>query len=156
MVTPFPQMVCSQALYNVISAERYQVVPDQVIRYLLGSFGRPIGPVDEGVRDRILARPRARLLMAEPPPPSPAELRARFGRGISDEELLLRASMPAEQVDAMLAAGPARRHYNPDVEPLLGLLRGLAERPVPSRLVVSKPGLRLELRRHAGGDGDHG
>jgi oxaloacetate decarboxylase alpha subunit len=156
MVTPFPQMVCSQALYNVISAERYQVVPDQVIRYLLGSFGRPTGPVDESVRDRILARPRARQLMAEPPPPSPAELRARFGHGISDEELLLRASMPAEQVDAMLAAGPARRHYNPDVEPLRSLLRGLRERPVPSRLVVSKPGLRLELRRRAGGDGDHG
>jgi oxaloacetate decarboxylase alpha subunit len=153
MVTPFPQMVCSQALANVIGPERYANVPDQVIRYLLGSFGRPTGKVDALVEERILARPRARQLMAEPPPPSPAELRARFGRGIPDEELLLRATMPAEQVDAMLAAGPARRHYNPEVAPLLQLLRGLRDRPPVTRLVVSKPGLRVELRRHGGGPG---
>jgi oxaloacetate decarboxylase (Na+ extruding) subunit alpha len=100
---------------------------------------------------RILARPRARQLLAEPPPPSPAELRARFGRGIPDEELLLRATMPAEQVDAMLAAGPAQRHYNPEVAPLLQLLRGLRDRPPVTRLVVAKPGLRVELRRHGRG-----
>jgi oxaloacetate decarboxylase (Na+ extruding) subunit alpha len=153
MVTPFPQIVCSQALANVIGPERYANVPDQVIRYLLGSFGRPGGKVDPHIEDQILARPRARQLMVEPPPPSPAELRARFGRGIGDEELLLRATMPAEQVDAMLATGPARRHYNPEVEPLLSLLRGLRSRPLASRLVVAKPGLRVELRRGPGGPG---
>jgi oxaloacetate decarboxylase alpha subunit len=155
MVTPFPQMVCAQALYNVIGTQRYGVVPDQVVRYLLGSFGRPTGEVDPEVRDLILSRPRARQLMAEPPAPSPAELRARFARGISDEELLLRATMPADQVDAMLAAGPARRRYNPEVQPLLSLLRGLRERAPLSELVIDKPGLRLELRSSRGG-GDRG
>jgi oxaloacetate decarboxylase (Na+ extruding) subunit alpha len=156
MVTPFPQMVCSQALYNVIGERRYGVVPDQVIRYLLGSFGRPTGPVDPQVRDLILERPRARQLMAEPPPPTPAELRARFGAGVADEELLLRATMPADQVDAMLAAGPAARRYNPDVQPLRDLLRGLRSRPLPALLEVSKPGLRLRLRRRSEGEGDRG
>ena len=70
MVTPFPQIVCGQALYNVIGAERYQNVSDQAIRYVLGRFGRPTAPVDPGVADRILSRPRARELMAEPPPPA--------------------------------------------------------------------------------------
>ena len=42
MVTPFPQIVCSQAVYNVIGAGRYATVPDQVIRYVLGTFGRPM------------------------------------------------------------------------------------------------------------------
>jgi oxaloacetate decarboxylase alpha subunit len=146
MVTPFPQMVCGQALYNVIGAERYGNVSDQVIRYLLGSFGRPTAPVDPEVQERILSRPRARELMAEPPPPSPAELRKRFAPGISDEELLLRATMPAEQVDAMLAAGPARRHYNPDLKPVLELLRGLAARRGASDIVIEKPDFQLELR----------
>ncbi len=41
MVTPFPQMVCGQAFYNVIGAERYGNVSDQAIRYVLGRFGRP-------------------------------------------------------------------------------------------------------------------
>jgi oxaloacetate decarboxylase alpha subunit len=152
MVTPFPQMVCGQALYNVIGAERYANVSDQVIRYVLGRFGRPTAPVDPDVADRILSRPRARELMAEPPPPAPAELRRRFPAGISDEEFLLRATMPAGEVDAMLAAGPARRHYNPDLKPVLDLLAGLAARPAASRgvsgFVVDKPGFRLEL--HAG------
>jgi oxaloacetate decarboxylase (Na+ extruding) subunit alpha len=40
-VTPFPQMVCSQALFNIISGKRYSQVSDQVIRYVMGRFGRP-------------------------------------------------------------------------------------------------------------------
>jgi oxaloacetate decarboxylase (Na+ extruding) subunit alpha len=153
MVTPFPQIVCSQALYNVIGAHRYATVPDQVIRYVLGRFGRPTTPVDPDVADRILALPRAKELAAEPPPPEPAELRRRFP-GADDEELLLRAVMPAAEVDAMLAAGPARRHYNPDLQGLLGLLEGLRPRAhTIGHLAVSKPGFRLELRRTPGGAG---
>jgi oxaloacetate decarboxylase (Na+ extruding) subunit alpha len=147
MVTPFPQMVCTQALYNVIGTERYENVSDQVIRYVLGSFGRPTAPVDPQVADRILGRPRAKELAAEPPPPTVAELRRRFPRGITDEELLLRATMPAEQVDAMVAAGPARRHYNPDVKPVLDLLQGLRTRPATPELVLDRPDFRLELHR---------
>jgi oxaloacetate decarboxylase alpha subunit len=150
MVTPFPQMVCGQALSNVVRDSRYEVVPDQVIRYVLGSFGKPTAPVDPAVLDRILDRPRARELAAEPPPPSVAELRQRLPRGISDEELLLRASMPAGEVDAMLAAEPARRRYNPEAQPVLRLLRELGSRPPASRLSVSKPGFRLELKGHSG------
>jgi len=145
MVTPFPQIVCGQALYNVLGNERYRNVSDQAIRYVLGKFGRPTAPVDPDVADRILSRPRARELMAEPPPPSPAQLRQRFGHGISDEELLLRATMPAGEVDAMLAAGPARRHYNPGLKPVLDLLSGLRNRSGVCGLVVDKPGFRLEL-----------
>jgi oxaloacetate decarboxylase (Na+ extruding) subunit alpha len=151
MVTPFPQIVCGQALYNVLGNERYQNVSDQAIRYVLGKFGRPTAPVDPDVADRILSRPRARELMAEPPPASPAELRGRLPRGISDEELLLRATMPAGEVDAMLAAGPAQCHYNPDLKPVLDLLSGLRGRRGVSGLVVDKPGFRLELH---GGEGN--
>jgi oxaloacetate decarboxylase alpha subunit len=152
MVTPFPQIVCSQAVYNVIGRERYATVPDQVIRYVLGTFGRPTGPVDPHVADKILGLPRARELMAEPPPPGLAELRARFP-GAGDEELLLRAVMPGAEVDAMLAAGPARRSYNPDVAGVLGLLAELGSRPGLTHIAVSKPGFRLELRQTTMGGG---
>jgi oxaloacetate decarboxylase (Na+ extruding) subunit alpha len=146
MVTPFPQMVMGQALANVVSEDRYEVVPDQVIRYVLGSFGKPTADVEPWVLDRILDRPRARELAAEPPPASVAELRRRLPRGITDEELLLRFGMPGEEVDAMLAAAPAARHYHPEVQPVLRLLRELGSRPPVRRLVVDKPGFRLELR----------
>src|ERR1700676_510175 len=147
MVTPFPQMVCTQALFNVIGTERYGNVPDEVIRYVLGRFGRPTRAVDQNVRERILDRPRATQLASEPRSPSLAELRSRFGHAISDDELLLRAVMPAAQVDAMISAGPARRRYNPELAPVLSLLRGLAGRSVPEQLVVDKPGWRLTLPR---------
>jgi len=148
MVTPFPQMVCTQALFNVIGLARYENVPDQVIRYVLGSFGRPTAPVDSNIKDRILNLPRARELSSEPPPKTPAELRKQFPKDISDEEFLLRAVMPAGQVDAMVAAGPARRHYNPELTPVLKLLEGLNDRPAFSELVIEKPDFRLELRSH--------
>ncbi|HEY1345747.1 MAG TPA: hypothetical protein VGF54_12215, partial [Streptosporangiaceae bacterium] len=80
------------------------------------------------------------------------ELRARFP-GAGDEELLLRAVMPAAEVDAMLAAGPARRHYNPDVAGVLGLLAELGSRPGLTHVAVSKPGFRLELHRTPTGGG---
>jgi oxaloacetate decarboxylase (Na+ extruding) subunit alpha len=155
MVTPFPQMVMGQALANVLGegSSRYEVVPDQVIRYVLGSFGKPTAPVEPWVLDRILDRPRARELAAEPPPLSVAELRQRLPRGISDEELLLRFGMPAGEVDAMLAARPAARHYHPEVRPVLRLLRELGSRPPVARLVVEKPEFRLELRGGQGGQG---
>ncbi len=158
MVTPFPQMVCTQALYNVLGEERYANVPDELIRYLLGRFGRPTAPVDPDVKDRILGRPRASELAAEPPPPSPEELRRRFP-GVSDEELVLRASMPAEQVDAMRRAAPAPTRYNPELRPLLSLLEQLARRPALAELSVERPGFSLRLGRRprqAGASGEEG
>ncbi len=145
MVTPFPQIVCTQALYNIIGAKRYGNVSDQVIRYVLGTFGRPTVEIDANVKDSILSRPRAKELAAEPPPLPPQELRKRFKFGISDDDFLLRASMPAEEVDAMLAAGPARRHYNPDMQPIVKLLGGLQKRPAAADIIIEKADFRFEL-----------
>nr|WP_244593884.1 hypothetical protein [Rhodoblastus sphagnicola] len=147
MVTPFPQIVASQALYNIIGAERYANVSDQTIRYVLGTFGRPTAPVDPNVKDRILSRPRAKELMAEPGPLPPSELHKRFAPGLSDDEFLLRATMPAEEVDAMRAAAAPRRRYNPDLRPVLKLLDGLNVRPGVTDLIVEKPGFRMELHK---------
>jgi len=156
MVTPFPQMVIGQALANLVSAAapggggaRYDNVPDQVIRYVLGTFGKPTAPVEPWVLERVLDRPRAAELAAEPEPLDVAALRRRFGARISDEELLLRFGMPGAEVDAMIAAGPAVTHYNPDLVPVLRLLRELGSRPAARELTVRKPGFRLSLKGRA-------
>ena len=49
MVTPFPQIVMTQSLYNVIGEKRYGQVSDQILRYVMGKFGRPTQPVDKEV-----------------------------------------------------------------------------------------------------------
>jgi len=151
MVTPFPQMVCAQALFNVVAAERYLQIPDQVIRYALGRFGRPTAAIEPNVLDRILARPRARSIAEEPAAFSLADKRKAHPNVKSDDEFLLRAVMPAEQVDAMLASDQAPKRYNPDSRPVQKLLEGLARRPPRGEIIVDKPGLRIELRSSAAG-----
>jgi oxaloacetate decarboxylase alpha subunit len=78
-----------------------------------------------------------------------SDLRKRLGPRLSDEEFLLRATMPGTQVDAMLAAGPAPREYDPSMKPTLSLIRKLTARRDLEEVLVEKPGFRLELRRHA-------
>ena len=150
MVTPFSQIVGAQAVMNVVGTERYASVSDQVIRYVIGRFGTPPRAVDPAVRDRIDALPRARELATEPPMASVAELRRRLGAQLSDEELLLRATMPAEQVDAMKAAGPAPRRYDPHRKPLMTLLERLLSGPGADELRVQTEGMKLVLRGGGG------
>lgn len=148
MVTPLSQVVATMAVMNVLSPARYASVPDEVIRYVIGRFGTPLAPVDDNVRDRILALPRARELAQQAPMPGLDELRRRFAPRLSDEELLLRAVMPVDQVDAMVAAGPCRRDYNAALAPLERLLESLGRRRDLEHVRLERDGLRLELSRH--------
>jgi oxaloacetate decarboxylase alpha subunit len=148
VMTPFAQIVLTQAVMNVSGKERYAVVPDEVIRYALGRFGRPNVPIDPHVLERIESLPRTRELRAELSMAPLEELRRQFGPQLSDEEFLLRATMPSGQVDAMRAAGPAARHYDPATKPVLDLLRTLTARHDLNRVSITKGNFRLELRRN--------
>ena len=147
MVTPFPQIVSTQALLNVLDEERYDNVPDQVIRYALGRFGRPTAPIDQDVLDRIMSLPRTREIQQEPATMTLKERRKRFPASMADEEFLLRAVMPAEQVDAMINRTPPRNYYNPWLAPVLKLLGEIRQRPTVSHIVVKRPGFSLELKQ---------
>ncbi len=146
VMTPFAQMLITQAVLNVSGEERYSIIPDEIIRYALGKFGRPNIPIAPEVMDRIESLPRTHELRDEPGMPPLSELRQRIGPELSDEEFLLRATMPSGQVDAMKAAGPAQRTYDPDMAPVMNLIRQLTARPDIAYLSVEKPGFKLELR----------
>jgi oxaloacetate decarboxylase (Na+ extruding) subunit alpha len=151
IVTPVSQQVATQAVRNVIDGERWSNVSDETIRYFLGHFGDPAAPVDPDVAERVLSRPRAEELRNL----EPLQLegaRERFGQRISDEELLLRLTMPAEQVDAMLAsphapAGPAPAARPPKRHPVVQLLEEVARRRSITRLRVRKGDELVEWRR---------
>ncbi|MGH1368156.1 MAG: hypothetical protein ACRBCL_06030 [Maritimibacter sp.] len=146
MVTPFSQVVGTQALLNVVSGERYANVPDEVTRYVLGRFGSPVMPLDPEVEDRIKSSKRAKELEDEANMASLDELRAKIGKSYSDEEFLLRAVMPADQVDAMNAAGPAPRSYDPKMSPIKQMIRELSSRTDLNHVKISKPGFKFELK----------
>jgi oxaloacetate decarboxylase alpha subunit len=148
MVTPFSQVVATMAVMNVLAGERYANVPDEVIRYVIGRFGTPAAAMDAAVRERIVALPRARELAAQPAMAELSALRKRLPAHLSDEEFLLRAVMPAEQVDAMVAAGPCRRGYSAALAPVEALLGALGRRDDVDRVRVERGGFKLELSRH--------
>jgi oxaloacetate decarboxylase alpha subunit len=106
MVTPVSQFVATQAVMNVIYDERWSKVSNEMIRYFHGHFFEPAAPVDPEVADKVLSMPRAAKLK-DVEPLSLEGARERFGDAISDEELLLRLTMSAEQVDAMVTEGAA-------------------------------------------------
>jgi oxaloacetate decarboxylase alpha subunit len=146
VMTPFSQIILTQAVLNVTGRERYGVIPDECIRYALGRFGRPNVPIAPEVMARIDSLPRTAELRAEAAMAPLPELRARLGRDLPDEEFLLRATMPAAQVDAMRAAGPAPRHYDPESQPVMDLLRRVLKMRNVAELSVVKGDFRLELR----------
>jgi oxaloacetate decarboxylase (Na+ extruding) subunit alpha len=149
VMTPFAQMILTLAVMNVTGKERYAVLPDEVVRYALGRFGRPNIPIDAGVMDRIMALPRTKEILAEPPMATVAELRRKLGAQLSDEELLLRATMPANLIDAMQANGVAPREYDPAMRPVMKLIRELCARRDLTDIVIDKPGFRLHLQGSA-------
>ena len=131
MVTPVSQFVVTQAVANVLSGKRWSSVSDETVRYFLGHFYEPAAPVDPEVADRVLSLPRAAELR-DLEPISLEGARSRFGERISEEELLLRLTMPAEQVDAMVGGASAAPPplARPGRDPLVRLLAELAKRDV--------------------------
>lgn len=109
MATPFSQLVGIQAVLNLVTGERWQIIPDEVIVYAAGHHGTPAAPIDPQVLDRIMAAPRARDILAKPPEqPDIDTLRRRYGTQ-NDDELILRALVPAADIERMRAAGPLVR-----------------------------------------------
>jgi oxaloacetate decarboxylase (Na+ extruding) subunit alpha len=152
MVTPLSQFVGSQAAINVITGERYKEVTDQTILYALGYWGgdEATQGMDPAVRDKILARPRAREIIASPQrEPTVEELRARFGGpGVSEEELLLRMECSEAELAALRAAGPPRRYESLDAtSPLVALVRQLTQSGDRRYVRVQRGALSLTLAR---------
>lgn len=108
MVTPFAQIVANQAIINILCGKRYETVPDEVVHYVLGHYGKLLAPVEANVLDKILARASvdAKRSPEEMEPALPA-LRKRYPTA-SDEERFLRYMIPESAVEDMLSQQKAR------------------------------------------------
>ena len=54
LVTPMSQMVGTQAVFNVLSGQRYQMVPTEVKDYLHGRYGKSPAPIADDFRISII------------------------------------------------------------------------------------------------------
>ena len=118
------------------------------MRYFLGHYDAPAAPVDPEIADRVLSLPQVAKLR-DLRPITLDGARGRLGRRISEEELLLRLTMPAEQVDAMVASrnsapAPAAR---PGRAPVVTLLQELGRRTSITDFSLVKDGDTVVWRR---------
>ena len=153
VMTPFAQYIVTQAALNVMAGERYKQVSDEVVDMLMGDWGPMPGPVSSALLERAHDSPRARNRHQEAGAPSLDELRSRFGRGISDEDLLLRALMPAEQVGAMVDERERERNgMGTRDRSLKALAQALGDRKRPLSVSVTHGYSLFSLRgsKHAG------
>ncbi len=56
LVTPTSQIVGTQAVMNVLTGERYKVVPQEVKNYVKGMYGRPPAPIEPKFIKQILGK----------------------------------------------------------------------------------------------------
>ena len=147
MMTPFSQLVGTQAVLNIVTGRRWSVIPDEVIQYAVGHYGSPVAPIQPEILDRIAGAPRYKDILAHPPPqPTLEELRRQHG-GVDDDELLLRAVVPLHDIERMRAAGPPRLDFPLLSSPELDVARQLMLATTSRYLRVVTPDATVELSR---------
>lgn len=149
MITPFSQIVGTQAVLNVLLGERYQKTTEEGARYILGHYGQTPAPVEPNVLDRMSQTAEVKKFMNwEQPQPQIEDLRKEIGRpGINDDELLLRILFPEEHVNATQAAGPIQTRYPRGDKPVMALIQELAGRKDFRSIHVQKKDFSLKLQK---------
>ena len=54
LVTPMSQMVGTQAVFNVLTGKRYQMVPREIKDYVRGMYGKPPVPISDEIKKIII------------------------------------------------------------------------------------------------------
>lgn len=141
MSTPFPAIVAAQAVMNVLTGERYKVVPDEVKKYVCGYFGEPSIPVDATVKDRIVCQGSPDIALDAPSlEPVVPGLRRRYP-GLSDDQLLLRYMYGDDRVDQLQAVN-VDDTFTLEA-PLSALVAGLSRLPAKRSVSIAVPGLSI-------------
>lgn len=101
LVTPLSQMVGTQALMNVISGERYKLVPSEIKDYVKGLYGQSPAPITDEIKETIIGD--AEVITVRPAdllaPQLPAfrEKIAEYAK--SEEDVLMYALFPQQAQD---------------------------------------------------------
>ncbi len=69
MITPFAQFVGTQAVMNVMTGERYKIVPNEIKKYVLGYYGDLLAAIDPELRARRSSTNGASDIALEPREP---------------------------------------------------------------------------------------
>jgi oxaloacetate decarboxylase alpha subunit len=154
LAAPIGQIVASQALLNVLSANRYGTIVDEVRDLVGGGFGRTPGPVDPALT-------RAVELLGEPESDGAVDLDAireeADGLATSDEEVLLLALF-GEEAEPLLRSIRDRAGGEDSLgaggveqlraERIREVVRIVQESGV-GEITIEEDGMRVSVRRQA-------
>lgn len=94
LVTPSSQIVGTQAVYNVLSGERYKTITNEVKRYLLGGYGKPPAAVNKQLQNKAIGSEQPiEGRPADDIAPELQKLRAEIGNLAQSEEDVLTFAM---------------------------------------------------------------
>jgi len=110
LVTPTSQIVGTQAVFNVISGERYKMVSKEVKEYVKGAYGRTPAPISDEIRKKIIGDEKPITVrpadLLKPEWPAVVEEGSKLGIGGDEEMLVMLAIYP--QVAAAFLKGQAK------------------------------------------------
>jgi oxaloacetate decarboxylase alpha subunit len=101
LVTPLSQMVGTQAVMNVISGERYKIIPNEIKDYVKGLYGKPPVAISEEMKQKIIGDET--VITQRPADLLPPEL-AKYAEEIqmyakNEEDVLMYALFPQQAKD---------------------------------------------------------
>lgn len=147
MITPFAQFVGTQAVMNMISGERYGVVPNEIKKYALGYYGQLLAPIEPELFARILKN-GASNIAHDPTPIAPMmpDLKARYPDETIDH-LLLRAMFAGTQVDEMQKTVASGKRPDESAKPLLALIKALYQKRDTGTVAIKTADLSISLQK---------
>lgn len=115
LVTPMSQMVGTQALFNVLTGERYKLVPKEIKDYVKGQYGKAPAPIDEQVKKKIIGEEEVITIRpADLLEPEFEKIKLEAGELVKcDEDALTYALFP------QVAPNFLENKYNPKKEEVL-------------------------------------
>jgi len=154
LAAPLGQIVASQALVNVLGANRYGEIVDELRHLVLGHFGKTPGPIDLALQRAV----EVRGVDAPPAPPDIDALReSAKGLASSEEELLLLA-LSGDEAEPLLQA-IRRRGSGDDADSETSLARDrdeqirsvvrIVQETGVGEITVEEDGVRVSVRRAA-------
>src|SRR5216684_2716187 len=103
LVAPIRQMIATQAVYNVIAAERYATVTQELKDYLQGLYGRPPVPADPELRRLVLGREEPITIrpadLLEPQVEAARRQLRKMNLDTSDDSVLIQLLFPNLAID---------------------------------------------------------
>lgn len=98
LVTPLSQMVGTQAVMNIISGERYKMIPKEIKDYVQGYYGKSPAPISSEMKELIIGNEE--VFTGRPADllePAMESLREEIGElAHSDEDVLIYALFPTQ------------------------------------------------------------